>query len=97
VRDPASMDWIHIRKKLKNWLKENYYYSLREWQYKNIPPAIVVEELLLKENNQIPKDYKFFCFNGQIEYIEVHENRFKIHKKLLYSRNWEVLDFISTR
>lgn len=83
VSEPGKMDWNLVRKKIKKWLKENFYYSLREWQYKNIPPAIIVEELLQEENGEIPRDFKFFCFNGQIEYIEVHENRHGDHKKLL--------------
>lgn len=97
VKNPNQLNWRSARKRAKKWLKENYYHYLREWQYKNIPPAIVVEELLMEPNGEIPLDYKFFCFNGKIEYIEVHENRFSTHKKLVYNESWEVLDFISTR
>ncbi len=97
VTEPHKLYWKPVRKEIQKWLKENFYFLLREWQYKYIPPAVIVEDLLQEENGVIPLDFKFFCFNGQIEYIEVHENRYTDHKKLLYDKDWNVLDFISTR
>ena len=53
-------------KKLKKFFKKrlhiNYYWYLRERQYKNITPKILAEPLLSTSNSLI--DYKFFCFNG---------------------------------
>lgn len=97
VWDKNSEDWNKIRKDAKKWLKENFYYRLREWQYKNIPPAIVVEKLITDENGLIPNDYKFWCFNGKIEYIEAHQNRHSDHKKVLYDKNWNITDFMHAR
>lgn len=45
-------------------LKNNYYYPLREWPYKNIKPVILAEELLVDNTSDRLRDYKFWCFNG---------------------------------
>lgn len=95
VKDKSQIDWVDLRKTLKIWLKENYYYKLREWQYKNIPPAIIVEKLLFDKSGKIPYDFKIHCFNGNIEFIEVHEERLTEHKKVHYDVNWNVLKFKS--
>ncbi len=74
-------------------LKENYYIHGREWQYKHIQPRIVVEKLLMDENGNIPKDYKFHCFHGKVEFIQVDSDRFSEHTRNLYDRNWNLLPF----
>lgn len=46
-------------------LKNNYYIHSREWNYKDIKPKIVAEEVLYDENGNLPIDYKFLCFRGE--------------------------------
>ena len=46
-------------------LKQNYYYQYREWNYKDIKPKIMAEEVLLNEDGSLPVDYKFLCMNGE--------------------------------
>lgn len=46
-------------------LKHNYYLNSREWNYKNIEPKIIAEEVLRDKNGNLPNDYKFLCFNGE--------------------------------
>ena len=71
VKDKNKINWKKERIKFGNLLKQNYYYQSREWQYKNIIPKIIIEELLLDEENNIPLDYKFFCFNGHTKMVQV--------------------------
>lgn len=52
-------------KRLKFILGKNAYVLSREWNYKNIPPRIVVEKLIRTKNGELPLDYKFMCFNGE--------------------------------
>lgn len=82
-----------IVKECNNWLKENYYYYGKEWQYKNIKPKIIIEKLLLNKKNEIPKDYKFHCFNGKVEFIQVDTDRFTNHKRTIYDKTWKKLPF----
>ena len=38
------------------------------------------------------KDYKVFCFRGIPKLIQVDSDRFKEHKRNLYTVNWDSLD-----
>lgn len=92
VRDKHTFD-IHRLDKYKKILKRNYYYSLREWPYKNIKPLLFVEELLddgtqLEDKEITLQDYKFWCFNGEPKYMyitvkdkEIYENFYDMEFK----------------
>ncbi len=61
------------REKIEKSLRRNYYYSNREWPYKNVKPKIIVEKYLEDKESYSIKDYKFFCFNGEPKFIYVSE------------------------
>ncbi|SIQ22119.1 TupA-like ATPgrasp [Peribacillus simplex] len=52
-------------------LKQNYYLQSREWNYKNIKPKLIVEEVLESEDNSSLIDYRFLCFKGKVKLIFV--------------------------
>ncbi len=93
VKDKTRVDWEKVRKKFKKLLKRDYYRISKEWQYKNITPRIVVEKLLTDDDGQIPIDYKFHCFHGNVELISVDLDRGIDHKRNIYSKEWELLPF----
>ena len=88
VRDKDKVDWEGARSRFKKLLKENYFISSREWQYKNIEPRIVVEKLLMDEEGNIPIDLKFHCFNGKLVFTQVDLDRHTHHKRNLYDVDW---------
>lgn len=54
------------------WLSRNYYHTHREWCYQQIPPRLVVEKLLVDQyRNPVEFDYKFYCFNGEVGFIQL--------------------------
>ncbi|WP_179019455.1 ATP-grasp fold amidoligase family protein [Winogradskyella forsetii] len=92
VKDKSEVDWEAARKRFKRTLKENYFYSSREWQYKNIEPRIIAEELLTYEDGSIPEDYKFHCFNGKLAFIMIDFDRFgKLRTRNLYDKDWNLI------
>lgn len=91
ITDKSKVDFAEVRKSLREQLGRNYYHLWKEWQYKNIKPRIVVEKLLLDGSN-IPNDYKFHCFNGKVEFIQVDLERFTEHKRNLYDLDWNLMD-----
>lgn len=93
IIDTKKQDWRAIKKKLSNSLKRNYYYSQKEWQYKNIKPLIVIEKLLLNSKGEIPSDYKFHCFHGKAKFLQVTSDRTSSVKRNFYDTNWKPLDF----
>ena len=58
-----EINWFQQRLLMRTWLKQDIYWSGREWVYKDIPRRIIAEEYLEDDNNELV-DYKFFCFNG---------------------------------
>lgn len=92
VKDKAKMDKRAARKRLENSLKRNYYYQGREWPYKNVPPRIIAEKYMVDESGMELKDYKFFCFNGEPKLVQVDFGRFDVHKRNLYTPEWEYID-----
>lgn len=63
-RDKEKVDWKKAGKRLEKCRKTNYYYSKREWPYKDVKPRILAEEYMVDESGTELKDYKFFCFDG---------------------------------
>ena len=63
-----------FRRKFNNALKRNYFWQSREWNYKNIEPKIIVEEVLEDKDGNLPIDYKFLCFDGDPRLLLVSEN-----------------------
>jgi len=84
IRDKATTDLKQVQKKLEKRLKVNYYYTTKEWPYKNITPCIIVEKLLIDERGGIPYDYKVHCFHQKAEMIQVDMDRGTPH----HCRNW---------
>lgn len=78
---------------LNKWMKIDFYKSSREHVYKGIKRKIFVEELIQNNYGEIPKDYKFFCFNGKPQFVQVDIDRFKDHKRAFYTLNWTKLPF----
>ena len=93
VRNKSQMDYPKVVKQCCHWLSTNLYREGREWCYKNIPPKIVVEQLLLDEEGMIPLDYKFHCFNGKIAAIQVDLDRQTNHRRNFYDIDWAQLPF----
>ncbi len=87
IRNRDQVDFTRITERFKSWFAINPYYLSREWQYRQIRPRIVAEELL---GQNVP-DYKFFCFQGRVKYIQLDVDRFVGHKRNLYTREWQLL------
>lgn len=83
--DKNKFNWNEAKIKLKKYLQTNYYRQTREFAYKKIKPRVVCEELL--EDNII--DYKFFCYDGVPQYIEIDANRYTGHLRSFYRVTWE--------
>lgn len=95
-KDKNKLNTTDVALEVNSWFKKNYYYDKREWQYKNITPRIVVEELLLDSSYNVPSDIKVHCFkqaNDNFEFIiQVDEDRFGEHKQAYFDENWQQLD-----
>ena len=73
--DKSKFDIDEAKIKLKKWLGQNHYYYGREWAYKNIKPKIICEKYMVDESGYELKDYKFFCFNGEVNSLFIATER----------------------
>lgn len=68
VPDKSKLDKRSAKKKIEKCLKRNYFYSGREWPYKNVPRKIICEKYMVDSANLEDgiNDCELMCFNGQV-------------------------------
>ena len=65
-RDRSAFDAAAARRKIERSLANNYFWSGREWPYKDVRPRIIAEEYLDPAGGQADlTDYKVMCFGGR--------------------------------
>ena len=93
-KDKDSFNVSKARKIINASLSTNFYYIGREYQYRNIVPKIICEQFI-SDGDNIPIDYKIYCFNGQPDAILVCKDRFsnESHKAkyYFYNQEWKFL------
>lgn len=91
-KDKSKLDIAKAREEMAYSLKRDFYALTREWPYKNVPRRIIAEAFIEDKSGDL-KDYKFFCFNGKVEFFKVDFDRFTGHKANYYDTNWNILPF----
>lgn len=96
IKNPEMLtqaEWEFKKNNYLNWLSEDFYEKSKEPQYKNIPPKLFIEELLIPKDGSDLVDYKFHCINGNVEFIHVASDRTGKTKRNFFSTKWERLNF----
>ncbi len=76
---------------IAGWLDHSYYTLTRERNYKELDPKIIVEPLVFGRPD--PNDYKFYCYNGKVKFIQVSFDRIRDRNRVFYDNNWSKLPF----
>lgn len=95
-KNKKDFDEAKAKSFLKERLKNNGYWYGREWPYKNVKPCIIAEKCMEDSISKDIKDYKFFCFNGSMEFFDIDIDRFIEHRANYYDRNGNFLPFGKT-
>ncbi len=74
-KDKGKLDKLAAKKKLEQCLRRNYYWNMREWPYKNVKPQIIAEQYMEDPTTQDLRDYKFFCFDGEVKALFIATDR----------------------
>lgn len=82
------IDSAAVISQLSEWLKQNHYWAMREGHYYDIEPQILIEGLLDDE----PLDYRFWCFGGTVELIQIDNNTHTLIS--FYDRDWNRLAIV---
>ncbi len=92
-KDKSELDIAKVKGELKKGLRENYFLRNREWPYKNVDRKIIAEKFMVDESGTELKDYKFFCFDGEPEYLFIATDRHTDTKFDFYNMDFEHLPF----
>lgn len=92
-RDKSTFDIQKACNELNKSMEQDLFREFREWPYKNVPRKIIAEKFMIDESGKDIKDYKFFCFNGKVEFCKVDFERFVDHHANYYSPKWSLLPF----
>jgi len=63
-KDKDQLDIPAAKRKLRYFLKRNYYDHNREWPYKNVPHRIIAERFMEASRQGELRSYTFFTFGG---------------------------------
>lgn len=88
-----SSEIVRIKRKYAASLVDNFFYRGGEWQYKDISPCIIAEQLLVCQDGKIPSDYKIHCFNGKAKIIYLSYDREGEDCRNIYDTDWNILPF----
>lgn len=94
VENKNTINEKEIIRTLNYKLKQNAYYSTREYPYKNIKPMVFAEKYL--GSNII--DYKFYCFNGEPKFLYCGQGLTEDHSLKIdfYDLDWNLMPFYRT-
>lgn len=90
-KDKKTFNFNEARKKINRAMKYNYFYTGREFQYKNIERKVIIEKYL-NEIDLDTKDYKFFVFNGRFVYSFVCSERSEKVKFTFFDKQGNFMD-----
>ena len=74
-KDRESLDKDAAKRKIVRCLNQNFYFQNREWPYKNVRPRIIAEQYMEDSETADLRDYKFFCFDGEVKSLYVATDR----------------------
>ena len=97
VKDKSKLDLAYVKEKLDYWMRQNFAFKFgTELQYRDIEPKIVIEKYI--ENTKSDGDlydYKFWCFNGKVKYIQfLSERNTNGLKMAFYDKKWRKQHFV---
>lgn len=90
--DKQALNCKKAKEKIEKSLKNNYFWSGREYPYKYIKPQIIAEQYLTDESGLELKDYKILCMNGVPQNVMVCTGRLQGNVKYyFFDLDWNFL------
>lgn len=92
-RDKNTLDIPKTISRLIDWLHDkNFYLDYAEFQYKDVPPRLLIEKYLKPANGPLPPDYKLYCFHGKCRAILYIADRDQsVHSGAFFDTDWNYL------
>jgi hypothetical protein len=83
----GEIDRASVVKEMARWMNSDFASQYGEHHYDAILRQIVIEEMLDDGQEDGPLDYRFWCFDGKIETIQVDNNSHSINP--FYDSDWK--------
>ncbi len=94
VRDKTKLDLAEVKEKLNKWMSENFAFKAGyELHYRDIKPKIIIEKYMENKGSQNLYDYKFWCFNSEVKYMQFRDDFSANLKMVFYDLNWKKQPF----
>ena len=95
VKDKSKLDLAEAKAKLDKWMSENFAFKAGyELHYRDIKPKIIIEKFIENKGTDDLYDYKCWCYNGKVKYIQfLSERNLSGLKMAFYDTNWIKQDF----
>jgi hypothetical protein len=88
VPDKSGIDVSSIAARLDGWRTANLYHDHGlQWAYRDIRPAIFIEEMLTEDSGAVAVDWKFWVFDGRAEFLSVNVDQLIQRKVNYYDRS----------
>lgn len=84
-----DLDRAGAVEEMSMWMRHNYYWGGREYQYLHIPPRLMVEEWIDDGTDGGPFDYSFWCFNGTPRLLQLRKYPRVVNQ--FYDMDWNLL------
>ncbi len=96
VKDKNTFDKDDARHRVQHWMKENFAFKVGlELHYRDIQPKIIIEQFIENKSADDLYDYKFWCFDGQVKYIQFLSERNTAGLKMaFYDLKWNKQSFV---
>ena len=96
VKDKSKLNQQEAKEKLDKWMNENFAFKIGyELHYRDIRPKIIIEKFIENKGTDDLYDYKFWCFNGKVEFIQfLSERNLSGLKMAFYDRKWNKQTFV---
>lgn len=95
--DKSSFDFAFAKTHLEERLTKSYFWSGREWAYKDIPRKIIAEQYMPQLGKRDSIEYKITCFDGRVKLITkctgIAHTSFDLRNNDNYDRDWNYLPF----
>ena len=89
VKDKSQFDRANAKLEVKGWMRENFAFKNGfELHYRDIKPKILIERYITNDGQNL-YDYKFWCLNGEVKYIQFRDDSSSNLGMVFYDLNWE--------
>ncbi len=96
VQNKNKLDIVRVKNVFEKILKIHYYAAKFEWCYEHIEPKIICESLFQIDAG-IPLDYKFYCFHGEVKFVQILTAADWVYKNepatLIVDKTFKRMDF----